>query len=253
MRDAVDCGVFEDQLDAGLAEELPVETAGRLWAHAAACSPCRALLGLRSLVPGPSLANLEARVPDEWIDEMEPAVRRALVRPPTSARRSDAGRPRGSKVPLLVAAVVALLISTGLAVLELDRSRERGDALAAQLLDQQRRIAQLETSSTLVAASGPSSSSRESWLQVLGDRPSLTVAELRDLLEQFPDDVALLGPARTRALAGSRWVPSPWREAFETLPSDAGATAGDLRNALDLIGLPEDATVPTRRLLDLLG
>jgi CTP:molybdopterin cytidylyltransferase MocA len=156
-------------------------------------------------------------------------------------------------VPLLAAAVVALLLSTGISLRELGRSRERADALAVQLLDQQRRLVQLETSSATSVSRIPPFSSREAWLRTIEDRPRVTVEELRELLAQLPDDFALLGPQRTRELGGARWVPSPWREAFEALPDDAGATAADLRNVLDRIGIPEGASVPTRRLLDLLG
>jgi len=248
VKDAVDCRWFEEQLDAGIARDLTDEAVARLWDHAAACPPCRALLGLRTHVPGPSLAELEGRVPDAWVDEMEPSVRRALAQP-----TAPEGHPRSLKVPLLAAALVALLLSTGISRRELSRSRERANALAVQLLDQQRRLVQLENPSATSMSRVPRFSPRESWLRTIEDRPAVTVEELREWLAQLPDDFTLLGPQRTRELGGARWVPAPWREAFEALPDDAGATAADLRNVLDRIGLPEGASVPTRRLLDLLG
>jgi hypothetical protein len=253
--DAVDCRVFEDQLDLADAGSLPDDASALLHAHAAVCPSCATLLRLRAHLPGPSLADLEARVPEAWVDGMVPAVQRALEARERQGGEAvgPTGRRRGFALPLLVAAVVALLLSTGLALVALDRSRDRAEVLAAQLLDQERRLAAFEAPSTPGAIPAARLTSRESWLRELESTEVLTVSDLKALLEQLPGDMALMGPRRTRELARSRWVPSPWREAFRALPDDGGATAADLLDTLDRIGLPLDAVVPTRRLLDLLG
>ncbi|MBT8402776.1 MAG: hypothetical protein KJP18_02890 [Gemmatimonadetes bacterium] len=255
MTDSVDCRIFEDQLDVAAVGDIPDDAMALLRAHAAVCAPCRALLSLRAHLPGPSLEELEAQVPDAWVTEMEGAVLRAIA-PAAAGTGETAPRSRWSRrvwVPALAAAALASLFFTGLTVRALGHSRARADALASQLLDQQRRLADLGAPFGGASPTGSRFSMRESLLRALGRQDVVTVSDLRELLDRLPDDATVLAPGQTQVIGQSRWVPSPWREAFQTLPQDTGATAGDLRNALDRLDLPGDAAVSAHRLLDLLG
>ena len=65
-----DCDVFQDQLDALQASALPEEGMEQLRLHAESCGDCAVLLRLHEHLVTPSLAELEAAVPDELADEI---------------------------------------------------------------------------------------------------------------------------------------------------------------------------------------
>ena len=220
MTDSVDCRIFEDQLDVAAVGDIPDDAMALLRAHAAVCAPCRALLSLRAHLPGPTLEELEARVPDAWVTGMEGAVRQAIASaaPGIAETASRSRRSRRLWVPALAAAALASLFFAGLTVRALERSEARVDALATQLLDQQRRLADLEAPFGGASPTASRFSTRESLLQALGRQDLVTVSDLRQLLDRLPADATVLAPGRTQVIARSRWVPSPWREAFQSLP-----------------------------------
>ncbi|HKJ03089.1 MAG TPA: zf-HC2 domain-containing protein [Longimicrobiales bacterium] len=246
--DRVDCTVFEDQLDSLVRGELPESGVAQLRAHAARCPECATQLRMREHLVTPSLADLEAQVPDAWVTSMWNDVQAAVAVPGAAVRRRNRWA-----VPLLAAALVALLFANGLALRALARAENRAEDLASQLLDQQRRLVSLQGEresglpGVLAGFAG-----RGSALRALEDRTDLTVAELRALLQELPAQTPLIGAARTRQLARSPFVPSVWRDAMSRLDTGGEVTAGALLTVLDDLDIPGDATVPAARIFELL-
>lgn len=246
--DRVDCAVFEDQLDALVRGELPGPGVPQLRGHAAECEACAALLRVTEHLVTPSLAELEASVPDAYVASMWSDVQGALDAHPATARRRI-----GWAMPLLAAATVALLFANGLALRALSRAEDRAQDLTSQVLDQQRRLVTIQTAQ----AAGPRGSrvafaGRGEALRALEDRTDMTVAELRALLQEVPAGTPLIGAARTRELARSRFVPSLWRDAMARLDTGGEVTAGALLTVLEDLDLPGDASVPAARIFELL-
>jgi hypothetical protein len=199
-----------------------------------------------------SLKALEDQVPDQWVSSMWDDVQGAL------GARPRPGRPRRRwAMPLLAAAVVALLMVNGLTLRALRRAEARSAVLTEQLLDQQRRLVGIE------AAAAPRSGraerrvaslgAREAWLRALEGRGDLTVSDLRVLLRELPAGTTVVSASRSSALAGARFMPAAWREAFAGLDATAGVTAEELLGVLDALNLPGGASVPTARLIELLS
>ena len=78
MKKDVDCQVFEDQLDALVRAELPAEGMRQLRVHAGMCADCAMALKVQEHLLGPSLEELEARVPEELLGTVWPGVRRDI-------------------------------------------------------------------------------------------------------------------------------------------------------------------------------
>jgi hypothetical protein len=246
--DRVDCTVFEDQLDSLVRGELPEAGVAQLRAHAAECAECATQLRMQEHLVTPSLAHLEAQVPDAYVTSMWRDVQGALDAPQASARRRFAWA-----VPLLAAATVALLFANGLALRALARAEDRAQDLTGQVLDQQRRLVSFQTAQApdlMGARAG--FGSRANALRALEDRTDLTVADLRALLQGLPAETPLMGAAHTHQLARSRLVPSAWRDAMTRLDTGAEVTAGALLAVLDALDIPGDTSVPAARIFELL-
>jgi hypothetical protein len=162
---------------------------------------------------------------------------------------------------MLAAAVVALLMVNGLTLRALRRAEARSAVLTEQLLDQQRRLVGTETATSprsgraerRAASLGVGPGGREAWLRALEGRGDLTVSDLRVLLRELPAGTTVVSASRTNALAGARFMPVAWREAFAGLDASAGVTAEELLGVLDALNLPGGASVPTARLIELLS
>ena len=194
----------------------------------------------------PSLASLEASVPDELAEPMWEAVE----------RRITARRPAHHSwlVPSLVAASVTLLATSLLSILALGATREREAALLDDLRRQEVQIA------ALAAAPAPApvgrtrnAAIRAEWVRSLDGRRSVTVDEFVRILADLPPRTVLLDEARVRAIVETRLVPSAWRRALDEIQIDGPLRAEDLLAALRRMDLPPGTTVPAARLLDVLG
>lgn len=248
MTDRVDCQVFEDQLDSLVRGELEDEYLPQLQRHAAGCPECGTLLRVQQHLVTPSLEALEAQVPERWVSSMWGDVQRALG---TNRTRVWAfGR---WMAPLLAAATLVLMFSGGVTLQALRRSEARAATLTEQVLDQQRRLTALEQQGSPGSSRGVGLSPRGAWVRSLEARGDLTVADLRGLLRELPAGTTLFLASRTRALAGSRLVPSPWRQALARLDPGKDLTVGELLSVLDHLDLPADARVPTSRLIELVS
>jgi len=240
--------VFGDQLDSLVRGELPEDGVAQLRGHAAVCGECASLLRMQEHLVTPSLAELEAQVPDAYVASMWTGVQGVLDAPPAGARRRV-----GWAVPLLAAATVALLFANGLAFRALGRAEDRARDLAGQVLDQQRRLALLQpTQGPGLQGAGAGFMSRGSALRALQNRTDLTVADLRSLLQGLPAETPVIGASRTRQLARSRLVPTAWRDAMARLDTGGEVTAGELLTVLDDLDIPGDTSVPAARLFELL-
>ena len=246
--DRVDCTVFGDQLDSLVRGDLPDTGVGQMRRHAGECPECAALLRMQEHLVTPSLADLEARVPDAWVASMWRDVQGGLDAQPVAVRRRV-----GWVVPLLAAATVALLFANGLTLRALARAGDRAQDLTGQVLDQQRRLAALgadEGSTRQGSRTGLAG--RGGALRALGDRTDLTVADIRALLEDLPEDTPVIDAARARQLTRSRLVPAAWRDALAPLDTGGEVTAGALLTVLDRMDLSGDVSVPAARLFELL-
>ena len=246
--DRVDCTVFGDQLDSLVRGELPEAGVALLRGHAAACSECASLLRMQERLVTPSLAELEAQVPDAYVASMWKDVQGVVDAPPAGALRRT-----GWAVPLLAAATVALLLANGLALRAVGRAEDRAQDLAGQVLDQQRRLALLQpTQGPGLQGARTGFTGRGGALRALQDRTDLTVADLRSLLQERPGETPVIGAAGTRQLARSRLVPTAWRDAMARLDTGDEVTAGALLTVLDDLDIPGDTSVPAARLFELL-
>jgi hypothetical protein len=199
----------------------------------------------------PSLAELEAQVPDAYVTSMWRDVQRAV-----GTQSPRAGRRVGWAMPVLAAATVALLFANALALRALARAEDRAQDLTGQVLDQQRRLVAAQAAQGAQAPGFRGARAglvgRGSALRALEDRTDLTVADLRALLRGMPAETPVIGASRTHQLARSRFVPSAWRDAMARLDTGREVTAGELLTVLEDLDLPGDASVPATRLFELL-
>lgn len=251
MTDRVDCLVFEDQLEALVEGRLPEEGLRRLRAHAEACGKCGTQFRVKARLAHPTLAELEAQVPDDLVEGMYERVREALHGAEDTAARPRRVARTNTLVPLLAAASVALLTTTGVLGRELLREQERAGFLEMELEVQQARVSGLLSAAN---SAGSRSGLAFNVFRPLARRETVTVAELRELLDGLPAHRTILSPERVRSL---RSLPSTRRgwvmdELLGAIPPDEGVSAGDLADLLDRASMSPDRTLRTADLLELL-
>lgn len=265
MTSNVDCLVFGDQMDALVRGILPAEGARQLRLHAEACSDCATQFRVHEHLVGPSLEELEARVPDGLLVGFEEAVLSAArrdrgvgPRPGLTVHPGGGVRAGGSRwmVPALAAASLALLVSTGLLARRADGLEERAAVLALQVEAQQARL------EILAADRAPDPVARTAalkgkipWLRALERRETITLEELMTLLGRIPADRLLLTEGQIdAALRGPAPLGSPaLRGLLDRIPAgDRGVRAGELLEALAEAAPDAGLTLRTAELVDLL-
>ncbi|MGW8266396.1 MAG: hypothetical protein ACWGSQ_08515 [Longimicrobiales bacterium] len=279
----VDCQVFGDQLDGLVRGDLPHEGERQLRLHAEACPECAMQLRVQEHLVRPSLEELEAQVPEEFlvalwsrVEEDErvgvagatggaggsvpeispwpsPGGSGDRPGPPAAAGRRF---PLGWVVPALAAATLVLLFSTGFLALELDRLRDREAVLAQQVAEQQRWLAELEVGPDAdPVARTAALAGRSPWLRALSRQESITVQDLRLLLERMPGDRIILTRAQLEDALRSRTPLSMpvLREVLAGIETRDGVRTRDLLQALAAVGLSPGTTVPTADLMSLLS
>jgi hypothetical protein len=248
----IDCQVFEDQLDALVAGELPEEGRRHLHIHAASCPDCAMLLKVQDHLAEPSLEELEAAVPEELLDDLWDRVE---VR---------TGTPGPRLVPLLAAASVVLLLSTGFLLAELRGAKAEARELAGQLDALQGWLAGfpdhggdlVRRTAELPRAGSPRARALD---YALTGQERVRISTLRDLLAGLPEGEVLFTRSRLAELQRFASRPSPeMREVLgvldSVLPKTQEATevrAGDLADWLRASGLPADLDVPKSPLIQL--
>lgn len=270
MSKDVDCRVFEDQLDALMAGTLPDEGSRQLQVHALSCPDCAMLLKIREHLALPSLAELEAAVPEDLLDSVWPGVKSAtgpsIVR---TAQRLRKGEPQDRQhfplaMPLLAAASLILLFSTGLLFAELKRTQALGFRMAEQVAELEIEMAELDIRTEWVertAELGGASRARARALEyALAGEESITVSDLAELLRQFPQDRVLFTSSQlAELLATPVRPPEELQDLIGALARALAAweerrdvRAGDLASWLATSGLPPDRVIPKSPLLALL-
>lgn len=283
MKNDVDCQVFEDQLDGLVRGDLPGEGERQLRLHAEACPECAMQLRVQEHLVRPSLAELEARVPEALLASMwsrvegdarigaEEAARGlggsapgVLPRPapggsgegPGLAARAGRRFRSGWVVPALAAATLILLFSTGFLAVQLGRLRDREDVLAQQVAEQQRWLSELEVGPDAdPVARTAALAGRSPWLRALSRQESITVRDLQLLLERMPGDRIILTRDQVETALTSRMPLSmPFlREVLAEIETREGVRTRDLLRALDGAAVSPDTPVPTADLVSLLS
>lgn len=265
MSKAVDCQVFEDQLDALVREALPQEGKRQLRLHAADCPDCAMQLRVQEHLLGPSLEELEAQVPEGLVATVWSGVEEGI-------KGRDAGRPGDGEpeqgvvviphrpptrwlVPTLAAASVALLFSTGFLLRGLNQLQAREAALVQQVSEQQRWFAELAGPGVDPVARTAALAGRDPWMRALSRQESITLSGLLTLLERMPGDRTVLSRSQLDTILESR-TPLRFRflrDAVGSLDGLLEVSAAELLEALNTLDEDEDLTVPTAELVALLS
>lgn len=266
---AVDCQVFEDQLDALVRETLPPEGKRQLHLHATECPGCAMQLKVQEHLLGPSLEALEAQAPGDLVATVWAGVEEGIGVGPEAGRTLEitggsrreegvAGRRRsiGWLVPTLAAASLALLFSSGFLLKELNQGQIREAALAQQVSEQQRWFAELQTGSKVdPVARTASLAGRDPWMRALSRQENITIRGLQTLLARMPGDRTVLSRIQLDAILESR-TPTRFRflrNAVQGFDGAEGVSAAELLEALETLDQNDDLTVPTAELVALLS
>jgi hypothetical protein len=289
MKD-VDCQVFGDQLEALVEGTLPEEGRRQLLLHAETCPDCAMELRVHRSLVGPTLEELEARIPEGMVEGMWGRVKEGVevaeggrregkrgvagspgrggldVVGPRASPRLGSGSPGPLRaglragprwvVPALAAASLVLFFSTGALFLELGRLRDREALLAQQVVEQRRWLAELEAGpSADPVARTAALAGKSPWLRALSRQETISIEGLRRLLERVPGDRMVMTQEQWNAALRSRFPlsPSVLGDVLARVEGGQGVRAGDLLRALDGLELSPDLTVPTSELMDLLS
>jgi hypothetical protein len=257
--------VFGDQLDVLVEGGLSEDGMRQLRHHAAGCTECSMQLKVKEHLMGPSLADLEAEVPEELLASVWDGVRAGL-----KADAADSGAPGSFRervvvpirprfrwvVPTLAAATVVLVFSTGFLSVALGSARDREATLTQQVAEQQRWLSELgATPFADPAARTAALAGRSPWTRALSRQESISIQGLQALLERVPGDRAVLSQAQLDSVLRSRTpLPVPLlREALARIDDGEGVLARDLLRALETLDVSPDMRVPTAELMDLLS
>ncbi|NIR44676.1 MAG: hypothetical protein GWN99_10255 [Gemmatimonadetes bacterium] len=249
MKKSIDCEVFEDQLETLKTGTLLDDGIEQLQRHAASCPDCAMLLRMHEQLEPESLKELERSVPDEYVDSMWSRVRAEIAtRESTRGRIGRGWTASRWLVPTLAAASIALLVSTAFLLGELSRVRASERALAREVAEHDRRLADLELTSSEGSAALAGLTGR-TWERQLARRESVSMGELREMLGRVPPETTILGPTRLDLGELPTWVALGWRDALDEIDGEDGVQAGELLRALEKVDLGPDTRIPVDRLL----
>ena len=268
----VDCLMFEDQLDALVEGSLPDEGLEQLRIHALSCPDCSMLLKVKEHLALPSLEELEAAVPQGFLDSMWPKVEEELRGKkgrledlPSVRTESPSSVQLPWLLPALAAASVALLLSTGFLFSELRKTAARGDQLVLQVTELRENMDELEERTQWVERTAQLAGSGRNRARALtfqfAGQESISVGALVELLQRSPPETVLLDTSELRALFGpSRQPPPELKEILAILEEfispnldDRRVSAGDLAEWLTSADIPSDLTLPKASLIELLS
>ena len=263
MKKEIDCQVFEDQLDALTEGSLPDEGLGQLQIHALTCPDCAMLLRVQEHLSLPSLAELEASVPEGLLASVWPKVAGVVkeggtVETPEPFGEETSGPPKSLwLVPTLAAASVALLLSTGFLFSELRQTQAREVQLAERVEEIGRGLAELDERTVAVERTTQLTGQR-SWARnlslSLGSEEFVTIERIMQKVRLLPPGEPLLSETKVEDLLGGvlsrglRGLPSGIRQGSQ----GDGFSAGELLDLLESLDLDPGLTVPKDRLIDLL-
>ena len=261
----IDCRIFEEQLDALMEGRLSEEGVEQLQLHALTCPDCAMLLRVQKHLSLPSLESLESAVPPELLESMWPRVEEETVNPrrfASAEARAPVQSFRSWLVPLLAAASLVLLFSTGYLVTALMASQAREERLAQEVSELDWWMANADRAQEWVLRTGalaPKAQLSRALDFGLAGEESVEIGRILEILGSLPGDRILLDAASVRALTEARSPPPPelrdllllLEEAVATLGDEEGVRAGELRQWLSSSPLPSDMVVPTSSLIEL--
>lgn len=273
MTRPIDCVYFDEQLDALMRGKLPDDAKGQLVAHAAECTECSMTLRIQKHLLDEPLEALEARVPKEHLDAMWDRVEGALepvgpspsVASPNRSRDGRGGSVRGWWIPTLAAACLVLLVSTTLLGMALAGSRSREARIANQMTEFEQRLAGggvVESWIRRTSELGQNPSRRiRAAAHYLQGADEVSLQSLSELLARFPEQTILLDADALDALTRAPRSPGPeYRDllavlnnALDEIQPNGGLRVGDFAEWLSTATLPQDLSVPTTALLELLS
>ncbi len=253
MKRDIDCQVFHDRLEGLQRGDLAEEVAAQLREHAGTCPDCGMLLQLMERLAVPTREELEAAVPDAYVNSMWERVQSAVA-VEDSEFRIGGRQARRWLVPTLAAASLFLLLATGLLVGELRRMREREQALVQQIAEHERWLTELDlrTRSDLVARTAGLVGS-QAWERLLARRERVSIGDLEALLARLPARATVLSAAEWQGLQGTLplWFGSVWGSAMEAVEAEDGVQAAELLDVLAALDLEPDRRISMARLLAL--
>jgi hypothetical protein len=251
MREDVSCREFQALLDVLSAGGAQQDDRTGMHRHAGRCRDCEVLWHVHDHLRADQPDELEARVPDELVDGMWTRVFAALRnRATASARPSRVRAKRGWLPAALAAAVIALLLVSGLLFDELRRARQREQALELAV---QRRSPVAEIPAR---GDGGSRGARRMAGWALGlalrAKPEFTAAELQAWLAEMPPARVLVDAGRVRSVLRRylhlRALTGPVTRAGVRL--EDGLTAGELNRLVATFGLDPQTRIPRSRVMD---
>jgi hypothetical protein len=252
----IDCEIFQDQLDTLHEVTLPDEGKRQLRLHAEACPDCAMILKMHEHTTALSQVELEAAVPDELLASMVPRVQSAIGdRKVVSMNDRRRRRAPGWLVPAMAAATVILAVGVGFLFAELRQLQGSERALAQQVVEQQRWLADLDVrlSSNEVVRTA-ALAGRTAWERALARRQNVTLTEIAEMLERVPTSTTVLSSSELEALVAG--VPSrtrdAWSEALSDVDARDGIQAGELLQLVRSLPVDPERTMPTARILGLL-
>ncbi|UCC47611.1 MAG: zf-HC2 domain-containing protein [Gemmatimonadota bacterium] len=253
MTKKTDCEVFQDQLDALRDGALPETGVEQLHRHAASCPDCAMLLRLHGHVASTWLGDLEAVVPDELVASVWPRVEAEIATHESARIREYRGWQRwGWLVPALAAATLLLFVSSALLFRDVRGLRQRESALAQEIAEQERRLAELDvrtSSHPVVRTAGLAG--RATWARVLQRRRSVSISELAEMLRGLPASTTIFGALELEALNESApfWTATALSDALAEVGTEDGIQAGELLRLLGALDLDPERRIPTARIL----
>jgi len=134
--------------------------------------------------------------------------------------------------------------------------KEREGALAQQVLEQQRWLADLEVGpSADPVARTATLAGKNPWIRALSRQETISIAGLQGMLRSMPGDRTLLTAAQVENLLNSRsTLTLPlWRKTLVRVEGGDGMRAGDLLRVLESMNVSPDMTLLTSELINLLS
>ena len=259
MSKPVDCRVFQDQLDSLAAGALPPEGLKGLYSHARSCPDCEALLKMHEHLASSERADLEAAVPDEYVEEMWPRVRGAIAK--AEAVESLPVRRRrimGWPAAALAAACLVLIAGSAFLYSELIKIKEQERVLSRRLALQ---VSAFEEARALTLGAGSRTYTEEPRgliagrrLQMaLSGRDRVTVGELMRMLGRLPADMEVLNAAgaETAIRRISPWGAGAWAESAAEIRTEDGLQVGEAIYLIEAMGFNPDMSISADRLVSL--
>lgn len=255
MNRQLPCDVFQDQLDALLEKRLPEAGVEQMQDHAASCPDCAMQLQMHEHLMTHALSDLEAAVTPELLESVWPRVRTDITAGEPARRRGLVHWHGWNRlVPVLAAATLLLCVGVALLYWEVLQLHERETVLVRQIAEQDRRLAQLVTGSSMDPATRTARlAGKAAWERALERRNSMTISELETLLHTVPAHVTMLDADASEALARSIpfWAATAAEAAISQVDVDDGLQAGELLQVMAALDLNPERRIATARILEL--